>query len=420
MGHTIAEKILAAHCGKEEVFPGEIIDADVDFLMMNELSASLAIEGFDSLGIEQVFDPDKIAVVTDHNVPCKDITAAEMVKAAKNFCKKHGIKDFFSLGRMGIEHAIVAEKGLVYPGQLYVGGDSHTPTAGAVGCFACGMGSTDCAGVLATGKTWLKVPPTQRFVYYGKPKKWVSGKDIILHTIGKIGVDGANYGVMEFAGEAIHNLSMDQRFTITNMASEAGAKTGIMEPDDVALDYLSRRVKHPFTVVKNDPDAQYERVVEIDVSKIEPLVACPSLPSNVKNAADLGNIKIDQSVIGSCTNGRISDLREAASVLKGKKVHPDVRLLVFPASQEIYLQALREGIIEIITEAEGVVSTPSCGPCLGGHLGVIGHGERAISTTNRNFRGRMGPSDSEVYLSNPAIAAASAILGRIGTPEEVL
>ena len=419
MGHTMAEKILAAHCGKTEVFPGEIIDVGVDLLMMNELSASLAIEGFDAFGFDKVFDAEKIVIITDHNVPCKDIRAAEMVKFSKNFCEKHGIKNFFTLGRMGIEHAILAEKGFVYPGQLFAGGDSHTPTAGAVGCFACGMGSTDCAGILAKGKTWLKVPVTQRFVYYGKLKKWVSGKDIILHTIGEIGVDGASYASMEFTGETIQNLPMDSRFTIANMAGEAGAKTGLMEPDETTLEYLKGRVKHPFTVVKSDPDAQVERVVEIDVSKIEPLVACPPLPSNVKNAADLAHLKIDQAVIGSCTNGRITDLREAASVLKGKKVHPDVRLIVFPASQAVYLQALKEGIIETIIEAEGAVSTPSCGPCLGGHLGVIGHGERAISTTNRNFAGRMGPSDSEVYLSNPAVAAASAILGRIGIPEEV-
>jgi 3-isopropylmalate/(R)-2-methylmalate dehydratase large subunit len=420
MGHTMVEKVLASHCGRRELFPGEIIDADVDLLMMNELSASLAIEGFETLGFDKVFDPDRIIVIPDHNVPCKDIKAAEMVKLASNFCRKQGVKNFFSLGRMGIEHALVAEKGYVYPGQLYIGGDSHTSTAGAVGSVGFGMGSTDCAGILASGRTWLRVPATQRFVYYGRPKKWVSGKDIILHTINQIGVDGANYAAMEFAGEAIQALSMDERFTMTNMAAEAGAKTGYMEPDAATLDYLQGRVRGDFTVVKSDPDAQYDRVLEIDVSRIEPLVACPFLPSNVKNAMDLGNITIDQVVIGSCTNGRISDLRVAASILKGKKVHPEVRLLFFPASQDIYMQALKEGLIEIFVEAEAVVSTPSCGPCLGGHLGVIGHGERAISTTNRNFKGRMGPSDSEVYLSGPAVAAASAIIGRIGTPEEVM
>jgi 3-isopropylmalate/(R)-2-methylmalate dehydratase large subunit len=411
---------MASHCGKSEVFPGEIIDADVDLLMMNELSASLAIEGFESLGIDKVFDPERIIIIPDHNVPCKDIKAAEMVQLAARFCREQGIKKFFTLGRMAIEHALVAERGYVYPGQLYIGGDSHTSTAGAVGSLGFGMGSTDCAGILASGRTWLRVPATQRFVYYGQPKEWVSGKDIILQTISQIGVDGANYAAMEFAGEAIRAMPMDERFTMTNMAAEAGAKTGYMEPDPTTLNYLKGRVQRDFTVVQSDPDAQYERVLDIDVSKIEPLVACPFLPSNVKNAADLDSIKIDQVVIGSCTNGRISDLRVAASILKGKKVHPEVRLLFFPASQEIYMQALKEGLIEIFIEAEAVVSTPSCGPCLGGHLGVIGHGERALATTNRNFKGRMGPSDSEVYLSGPAVAAASAILGRIATPQEVL
>jgi 3-isopropylmalate/(R)-2-methylmalate dehydratase large subunit len=419
MGHTITEKILASHSGRREVTPGEIVDAEIDLLMMNELGAALTIEAFEDFGLGKVYDPDKVVIITDHFVPCKDVRAAEVVKISRGFCEKHGIRNFFTLGRMGIEHAILPEKGLVYPGQLFLGGDSHTPTSGAVGCFAAGMGSTDCAAVLATGRLWLKVPPTIRIICHGKPKKWVSGKDLILHIIGRIGVEGARYASVEFAGEAIANMSMDERFTITNMTAEAGAKAALMEPDETTLAYLEKRVKCPFTVVKSDPDAVYDQILEIDASALEPQVAFPFLPSNVRNVGEAGDVTIDQVVIGSCTNGRISDLRTAASILKGRKIHPEVRLIVIPASQEIYLQALREGLIEIFTEAEGVVSTPTCGPCLGGHMGILAAGERALATTNRNFRGRMGHLDSEVYLCNPAVAAASALCGRICTPEEV-
>ena len=420
MGHTISEKILARHCGKKDVYPGEIVTCDVDLLMMNELGAALSIRTFNELGIKSVFDPDKITIVTDHFVPSKDIVAAGHVKLSREFCETQGIEKFFSVGRMGIEHVILHEKGLVYPGQLLLGGDSHTPTAGAVGCFAAGIGSTDCTAVMATGQLWLKVPPTVRIVYHGKPKKWVSGKDIILATIGQIGVEGARYAAMEFTGDTIPMLSMDERFTITNLAAEAGAKTGIIEPDEVTIQYLDERVDHPYEIVRSDPDAVYERVVELDVAELEPQVACPYLPSNVKNVTDVGDIPLDQVVIGSCTNGRISDLRIAASILKGKKVAKNLRLIVIPGSQEVYLQAMREGLLEVFIEAEGIVSTPTCGPCLGGHMGILAAGERALATTNRNFRGRMGHPDSEVYLSNPAVAAASAVCGRIVPPEEVL
>jgi len=419
MGKTIVEKILIDHCGKKNIKAGEIINAKVDFLFANDVTASLAIKYFRGDGVKEVFDKKRIGLVPDHFAPNKDIESAEQCKLLREFAQEHEIENYFEVGRMGIEHALLPEKGLVLPGDVVVGGDSHTSTHGALGAFAVGVGSTDLAAVMALGETYLKVPETIKFVYSGKLNKWVSGKDIILYTISKIGVGGATYKVMEFTGEAIRNFSMDNRFTICNMAIEAGAKTGIIEPDNVTLKYLEKRAKRPYHVYKSDPDAHYEKVIEIDVSKIEPQVAFPHSPQNAKPISKVGSVKIDQSFIGSCTNGRIEDLRIAAEILKGHQVYPEVRLIILPATQDIYLQALEEGLIKIFITSGAAVSTPTCGPCLGGHMGVLAEGERAISTTNRNFVGRMGHPKSEVYLANPAVAAASAIMGKIASPEEV-
>jgi len=419
MGMTISEKILAEHSGKKYISAGEIINAKVDIVLANDITAPIAIREFEKLGMKKVFDKDKIALIPDHFTPQKDIKAAEQCKILKDFAKKYNIKHYFEIGRVGIEHALLPEQGIVLPGDLVIGADSHTCTYGALGAFATGVGSTDAAVAMATGECWFKVPETIKFVYYGKLQKWVSGKDLILYTIGDIGVEGAAYMAMEFTGEVIENMSMSGRLTMCNMAIEAGAKAGIIAPDKVTEDYVKPRAKRPYKFYNSDPDAKYFEIKEYDCSKIPPIVACPHLPSNVKPARELSHIKIDQVVIGSCTNGRLEDLREAAKVLKGKKVHPDVRMIIIPATQTIYMEALREGLIEIFIESQAAVSTPTCGPCLGGHMGILAKGERAIATTNRNFVGRMGHPESEVYLSNPAVAAASGVLGRIGTPDEL-
>jgi len=418
-GSTISEKILAAHSGKDKVSPGEFLNVRVDLVMANDITAPIAIREFGRIGVKSVFDPNKVVMVPDHFVPNKDIPSAEQAKLMRDFAWEQGVI-YFEVGSGGIEHVLLPEQGLVLPGEVVVGADSHTCTYGALGAFATGMGSTDIACAMATGEIWMKVPPTIKLVYHGRAKKWVSGKDLILYTIGDIGVDGALYAAMEFCGEAIDALSMDSRFTMANMAVEAGAKAGIFRIDSKTRAYLKERVQRPYKAYEPDEDAHYEKVIEYDVSRIEPQVAFPHLPSNTKPISDVGEVRIDQAVIGSCTNGRIDDLQTAAEVLKWRKVHPEVRCIVIPGSQEVYLEALRRGLIEIFVRVGAVVSPPTCGPCLGGHMGVLGDGERAISTTNRNFVGRMGSPQSEVYLSNPAIAAASAILGRIGSPEEIV
>jgi 3-isopropylmalate/(R)-2-methylmalate dehydratase large subunit len=415
---TLAEKILAAHCGKKKVVPGELINVKVDLVLANDITAPIAIKEFRRIGVKKVFDPKKIVMVPDHFVPNKDILSAEQAKLMRDFALEQGLI-YFEVGQMGIEHVILPEKGLVLPGDVVIGADSHTCTYGAVGAFSTGMGSTDIAAAMATGDIWMKVPPTIKFVYRGKLKKWVTGKDLILHTIGDIGVDGALYAAMEFTGEAIAALSMDSRFTMANMAIEAGGKAGIFPVDKKTLAYVEPKAQRPFKVYQPDKDAGYARVVEYDVSRVEPQVAFPHLPSNTKPISKVGKIKIDQAVIGSCTNGRLEDIQIAAKVLKGKQVAPHVRCIIIPGSQQVYLEALREGLVEAFINAGAVVSTPTCGPCLGGYMGILAAGERCVSTTNRNFVGRMGSTKSEVYLANPAVAAASAIAGRIAGPEEV-
>jgi len=419
MGMTITEKIIADHAGKKEVKPGDLVTVKIDLAMANDVTAPLAIKILEEYHIDKVFDPERIALVLSHFVPAKDIKSAEQAKIVRDFAKRHNIKWFFQEGE-GVEHTILPEEGLVVPGDLVVGADSHTCTYGALGAFSTGMGSTDIAYAMATGETWLRVPHSMKFIFYGKPSAWVMGKDLILHTIGQIGVDGALYKAMEFEGEAIRHLSMDQRFTITNMAVEAGAKNGIIAPDEKTLQYVSQRAKKPWKVYHSDPDAEYSEIYEWDAGKLEPLVAWPYLPSNVHPVSTSTHISIDQAFIGSCTNGRIEDLRIAAKILKGRKVHPYVRCIVIPASKKVYTQALREGLIDIFLEAGCVVSVSTCGPCLGGHMGILAEGERCISTSNRNFPGRMGHPKSEAYLANPAVVAASAVLGRIAHPEEVV
>ncbi len=416
---TVTEKIIAKHSGKESVRPGEFVDSSVDLVLANDITGPLAIEEFEKAGARKVFDPDKIVLVPDHFTPCKDIKSAELVKQLREFARKHRVR-FYEIGRVGIEHALLPEEGLTLPGDFIVGADSHTCTYGAVGAFSTGMGSTDIAAAMITGKVWIKVPFTIRFNYTGKRNKYVGGKDIILYTIRKIGVNGASYKSMEFTGETIHNLPMDDRFTICNMAIEAGAKNGIIEPDDITQAYLeeisggSQKI-----LLRSDENAEYEKIFEIDAEKIQPQVAAPHLPSNSKDVTEYSDVKIDQAVIGSCTNGRITDLRRAAGILNGHMVHPEVRCIIIPATQKIYAQALKEGLIEIFLAANCVISPPTCGPCLGGHMGVLGKGEVAIATTNRNFIGRMGHTESYVYLSNPEVAAASAIKGKICHPDEI-
>jgi len=417
---TVTEKILAAHTGREQVSPGELINARVDVIMGHDLSVPLAIHEIEAIGADRVFDPDKIVLVPDHFTPNKDIRAAENCKRMREFARQQGISHYYEVGEMGIAHALLPEKGLVLPGDVVVGGDSHTCTYGAVGAFATGIGSTDLAAAMLTGQLWFKVPGSKKFIYHGSLQKWVDAKDLILYTIGDIGVDGALYNAMEFTGEVIGRMPMSGRFTMANMAVEAGAKNGIFEVDNTTLEYLEYRTQRPYEVFRSDEDAVYGEVKDYDVSNIVPQVAFPHLPSNVRPVSEVEDIKIDQVIIGSCTNGRIEDLRVAAQVLRGNKISPGVRLIIIPATQEIYRQAMREGLLEIFLDANGVISTPTCGPCVGGHMGVLAKGERALSTTNRNFVGRMGHPESEVYLSNPAVAAASAIKGKISHPDEVV
>ncbi|SMB93433.1 3-isopropylmalate dehydratase, large subunit [Thermanaeromonas toyohensis ToBE] len=419
MGMTMTEKILAAHAGLEKVEPGQLISCRIDLALGNDITAPLAIKEFRQLGIEKVFDPGRIVLVPDHFTPNKDIKSAEQAKLVREFAREQGVI-YYEVGRLGIEHCLLPEEGLVVPGDLIIGADSHTCTYGALGAFATGVGSTDLAAAMATGECWFRVPESIKLNYYGRLKPWVGGKDLILYTIGDLGVDGARYKALEFTGEAIGELSLDSRFTMANMAIEAGAKNGIFPVDEKTERYLEGRTKRPYRIYQSDPDARYSEIREYDVSKIEPQVAFPHLPENTKGISEVGEIKIDQVVIGSCTNGRLEDLRIAAKILKGKKVHPEVRLIIIPGTQKIYAQAIEEGLITIFIEAGAAISTPTCGPCLGGHMGVLAKGEKAVATTNRNFVGRMGHPESEVYLAGPAVAAASAIKGRIAAPEEVL
>lgn len=419
MGMTMSQKILAAHAGLEEVKAGQLIEADLDLVLGNDITSPVAINEMKKMDRKTVFDKDKIALVMDHFIPNKDIKSAENCKCCRDFACRHEISNYFDVGQMGIEHALLPEKGLVVAGDAVIGADSHTCTYGALGAFSTGVGSTDMAAGMVTGKAWFKVPSALKFELVGKPGGWVSGKDVILHIIGMIGVDGALYKSMEFTGEGIKNLTMDDRFTICNMAIEAGGKNGIFPVDDLAVQYMKEHSKREFTVYEADPDAEYDEVYTIDLSELKPTVAFPHLPENTKTIGSFGDITVDQSVIGSCTNGRIDDMRIAAKVMKGRKVAKNVRCIVIPATQEIYLQAMREGLLEIFIEAGAIVSTPTCGPCLGGYMGILAAGERCISTTNRNFVGRMGHVDSEVYLASPAIAAASAITGKISAPEEL-
>jgi len=421
MGMTMAEKILAMHSGKEEVRPGEIVMARLDFMLGNDVTAPLAIKKFRELS-DKVFDRERIAIVLDHFTPNKDIKSAEQCKFSREFAREQGIKWFFEGGNVGVEHCLLPELGLVLPGDLIIGADSHTCTYGALGAFATGVGSTDLAVAMATGEAWFRVPETVKFVYSGELQPWVTGKDLILHTIGDIGVNGALYKAMEFSGEVVEGLSMAERMTMSNMAIEAGAKTGLIEPDGKTLAYVKERAQRGFTPVKSDEDAVYSKVVEYDVSELEPIVAFPHLPENtvpVSKASKM-DIKIDQVFIGSCTNGRYEDLKMAAEVLEGQKVAEWVRLIVIPCSRNVYFRAMKEGLLEVFHEAGAVIGPPTCGPCLGGHMGILASGERAVSTSNRNFVGRMGHPESEVYLANPYVAAASAVLGRIASPEEVV
>lgn len=416
---TITEKIFAAHSGRDYVKAGELISARVDIALANDITGPIAISEFKKIGVDKVFDPSRVVLVPDHFVPNKDIKSAQQAKIVRDFSREQKLTNYFEVGRMGIEHALLPDKGIVTAGDLVIGADSHTCTYGALGAFSTGVGSTDLGCTMASGETWFKVPSTIKVEFNGKLNKWVSAKDLILHLIGDIGVDGALYKTLEIGGETIKNMPMDGRFTICNMAIEAGAKNGIIEPDEITREFLKGRSLREPVFYKSDDDANYERVIKYDVSKIEPTVAKPHLPENTCPISKIGDIKIDQAVIGSCTNGRLSDLKVAAEILEGRKVHPDVRLIVFPGTQEIYLEAIKLGYVESIIKAGGAVSTPTCGPCLGGHCGILAKGERAISTTNRNFVGRMGHPESEVYLSSPAVAAASAVLGKISSPEEL-
>ncbi len=419
MAMTISQKILADHAGMKEVSPGELINAKVDIAMGNDITAPITIRQFKKSGAKKVFDREKVVFVPDHFAPNKDIKSAEQCKIMKAFSREQGLTNYFEVGQAGIEHVLLPEQGIVVPGDLVVGADSHTCTYGALGAFSTGVGSTDLAAAIITGELWFKVPETIKLVYKGKLKPWVGGKDLILYTIGKIGVDGALYQAMEFTGETIDTLSMDDRLTMANMAVEAGAKNGIFHPDQTTENYVKSRAKRKYRFFSSDAAAPYREIIEFDVSKIEPQVAFPHLPSNTKGIKEVGHNSIDQVVIGSCTNGRLSDMRIAAEVLKGHKIASGIRLIIIPATPTIYRMAMKEGLFDIFLDAGAVISPPTCGPCLGGYMGVLAKGERAIATTNRNFVGRMGHRESEVYLSNPAVAAASAVLGRIASPEEL-
>lgn len=420
MGMTMTQKILAAHAGLDRVEAGDLITVDLDLVLGNDITTPVALKSFQAIGKGEVFDREKIAIVPDHFAPNKDIKSAEQCRVIRDFAHEKEIKHYFEIGQMGIEHALIPEKGLAVPGDVIIGADSHTCTYGALGAFSTGIGSTDMAAGMATGRAWFRVPEAIRFELTGRMGPWVSGKDVILHIIGQIGVDGALYQSMEFTGEGVANLTMDDRFTIANMAIEAGAKNGIFEVDDRTLAYVEEHSRKKPILYKADPDATYTRTVQVDLSTLRPTISFPHLPDNTRTIDEVGEVAIDQVVIGSCTNGRLGDLRAAAEVLKGRRVHPKVRALVFPATQKIYLEAMREGLIEIFIEAGVAVSTPTCGPCLGGHMGILARGERAVATTNRNFVGRMGHPESEVYLASPSIAAASAITGKLSSPEEVL
>jgi 3-isopropylmalate/(R)-2-methylmalate dehydratase large subunit len=417
MSMTITEKILAHHAGLKSVQPKQLIESAIDVALGNDITAPIAIKTLRELGTSRLFDRNRIFLVADHFVPNKDIPSAMQVREMRDFARHHQIPHFFEMA--GIEHTLLPEMGFVLPGDVIIGADSHTCTYGALGAFATGVGSTDLAGAMITGKVWLRVPESLRFIYYGQMKKWVHGKDLILYTIGDIGVDGALYKTMEFGGEVVERLPMSDRFTMANMAVEAGAKSGIILPDDITRSYVEGRAKRPYEFYMSDHGAQYAEIREYDVGIIGPQVAFPHSPENTRDISDVGNILVDQVFIGSCTNGRLDDLRIAANILKGHRVHPYVRLIIIPATRLTYQAAIREGLIEIFLEAGAVIGPPNCGPCLGGHMGVLAKGERAVATTNRNFVGRMGHPESEVYLANPAIAAASAVLGRIGSPEEV-
>ena len=417
MSMTMTQKILAAHAGLDSVVAGQLIEADLDLVLGNDITSPVAIKEMEKMNLNSVFDKDKIALVPDHFVPNKDIKSAEHCKCVREFAVKNNITNYFEVGRMGIEHALLPEQGLTVAGDVIIGADSHTCTYGALGAFSTGVGSTDMAAGMATGKAWFKVPSAIKFNIVGKPSKFVSGKDLILHIIGMIGVDGALYRSMEFVGEGIKNLSMDDRFTVANMAIEAGAKNGIFPVDDLAIAYMKEHSKRDFKIYEADPDAEYDEEYTIDLSMLRPTIAFPHLPENTKTIDEIKEeIKIDQVVIGSCTNGRIDDLRTAAEVIKGRQVADKMRLIVIPATQSIYLRAMEEGLIRTFIEAGGVVSTPTCGPCLGGYMGVLAKGERCVSTTNRNFVGRMGDVTSEIYLASPAVAAESAIKGYIASP----
>ncbi|GAB6270234.1 MAG: 3-isopropylmalate dehydratase large subunit [Smithella sp.] len=419
MGNTITEKILMAHTDLTDIAPGRLINARVDIALGNDITAPIAIREFRAAGGKKVFDRDKVALVLDHFTPNKDINSAQQCKTVREFAVEHGITHFYEGGQVGVEHALLPEKGVVLPGDLVIGADSHTCTYGALGAFATGVGSTDLAAAMLTGELWFKVPSSIKFVIYGKLPQWVSGKDLILNIIGRIGVDGALYQAMEFTGETIERLPMADRLSMANMAIEAGAKNGIFAPDAITGEYVKSRAKRPYKFYASDADAVYADIIEIDAGQLEPQVAFPHLPSNVKGVSQAGYVKIDQSLIGSCTNGRIEDLRIAAQILKNRKAAPGVRLIVVPATPFIYKQAMQEGLLDIFLDAEAVISPPSCGACLGGHLGILAEGERSVATTNRNFVGRMGHPKSEVYLASPAVAAASAVLGRIASPEEL-
>ncbi len=419
MQMTITEKILAKAAGLDSVHPGQLIMANLSMVLGNDITSPVAIKEFPKFGKKTVFDKDKIALVPDHFAPNKDIKSAEHCKCVREFALKNNITNYFEVGQMGIEHALLPEKGLTVAGDVIIGADSHTCTYGAVGAFSTGVGSTDMAAGMATGKAWFKVPSAIKFVLKNKPAKWVSGKDIILHIIGMIGVDGALYKSMEFTGDGIAYLSMDDRFTIANMAIEAGGKNGIFPVDELCLKYISEHSDRKPVVYEADADAEYDEVIEIDLSSLEPTVAFPHLPENTRTISDIKEeIKIDQVVIGSCTNGRMDDLRTAAALLKGRHVAKGMRLIVIPGTQQIYLDAIEEGLVRTFIEAGGIVSTPTCGPCLGGYMGILASGEKCVSTTNRNFVGRMGAIDSEIYLASPAVAAASAIAGKIVAPGE--
>jgi 3-isopropylmalate/(R)-2-methylmalate dehydratase large subunit len=429
MGHTLAEKIIAAHVvvgegdvvpdNQREVWPGDLVEVAADVVLSNDITAPIAIREFEKLGVERVFDVERVVMVADHFVPNKDIKSAEQCLAMRQFAQAQDLPHYFDVGRMGIEHVLLPEQGLVMPGDVVVGADSHTCTYGALGAFATGMGSTDIAVAMATGSIWMRVPETIRVIYHGSLQPWVGGKDLILYTIGQIGVSGALYKAIEFAGPVIDTLSMAGRFTMSNMAIEAGGKAGLFAVDDATRAYVDGRGARKARVYQADADANYAQVIEIDASQIEPQVSFPHLPENARPVSEAGDVRIDQAVIGSCTNGRLEDLRVAAELLRGRQVHPDVRCIVIPGTQQVYLDALREGLVEAFVEAGAAVRTPTCGPCLGGYMGVLAAGERAVSTTNRNFRGRMGHPESEVYLAGPAVAAASALVGRIVGPDGV-